>query len=81
MRWIRRRENSGASAVVERPPAVRAEDFTQSTQELHEEIERLAAANRERPDPASQRRLLRLRHVAGIRVLDAPPEHPAHPEP
>jgi hypothetical protein len=35
------------------------------------EIERLTAENRAQPDRATERRLLRLRHVAGIRLLEA----------
>ena len=38
---------------------------------MREEIRRLSAANRERPDRATERRLLRLRHLAGLRLLDA----------
>ncbi|MDP9294701.1 MAG: hypothetical protein M3O90_09830 [Actinomycetota bacterium] len=46
---------------------------------LRAEIERLTEANRARPDRNTERLLLRLRHDAGIRLLDADvdPEHPA----
>jgi hypothetical protein len=46
---------------------------------LRAEIERLTEANRARPDRDTERRLLRLRHDAGIRLLEAEgdPEHPA----
>ena len=45
-------------------------DFEGSTAELHDEIERLSAANRSRPDRGTERRVLRLRHLAGMRALD-----------
>jgi hypothetical protein len=38
--------------------------------ELFEEIDRLAAANREQPDRETERQLLRLRHLAGLQILD-----------
>jgi Phytanoyl-CoA dioxygenase (PhyH) len=44
----------------------------ETAEELHEEIERLTARNRRRRDRATERRLLRLRHLAGTQALDAP---------
>jgi hypothetical protein len=41
-----------------------------TSEELREEIEKLDAANRARRDRATDRRLLRLRHLAGVRALD-----------
>jgi Phytanoyl-CoA dioxygenase (PhyH) len=60
----------GGTAVAE-PPAEALEDFDGGTDELLAEIERLSAANRSEPDRATERRLVRLRHVAGRRLLDA----------
>jgi hypothetical protein len=57
------------------------EDFPGTTGELREEIERLTEANRAEPDRAAERRLLRLRHVAGSRLLDAGSARPDHPPP
>jgi Phytanoyl-CoA dioxygenase (PhyH) len=58
-----------------------ADEFPGTTDELRAEIERLTAENRARPDRATERRLLRLRHVAGARMLDAAGERPDHAAP
>ena len=52
------------------------------TEALFAEIERLSEANRAERDPELERRILRLRHLAGIQLLggDARPEHPAPDE-
>jgi hypothetical protein len=62
-----------------RDPAT--EDFDGGDAELRAEIERLTQQNRAAPDRDTERRLLRLRHIAGRRALDAPPAAPRHPEP
>jgi hypothetical protein len=62
-----------------RDPAT--EDFDGGDDELRAEIERLTVANRADRDRGAERRLLRLRHIAGRRALDDPPSDPAHPEP
>ena len=81
MRLLRRRkehagQDSGATAVAEPPPEA-LEDFDGTDAELRDEIDRLAAED----DPAARRRALRLRHVAGRRLLDDAGPRPAHPEP
>jgi len=48
-----------------------------STEDLLAEIARLTELNRDARDPATEREVLRLRHEAGIRLLD---EAPADPE-
>jgi hypothetical protein len=71
--WRFRRRDGGAdrggTATVELP-AEMAIDWQGTTAELWEEIDRLTAANRATPDRETERRLLRLRHLAGIRALD-----------
>ena len=62
-----------------RDPAT--EDFDGSDAELHAEIERLCEQNRAAPDRETERRLLRLRHIAGRRALDSAPPDPQHPAP
>jgi hypothetical protein len=57
------------------------EDFEGSTEELHDEIQRLTERNREAPDLETEREVLRLRHLAGIRLLDHAPPDPAFPAP
>jgi hypothetical protein len=59
------------------PPA----GFEGTTEELWAEVERLTAANRARRDRATERRLLRLRHLAGVRLLEAGPRDPRFPAP
>jgi hypothetical protein len=62
---LRRRGNGGGTAVARRPG-----DYDGTTTDLHDEIERVTAANREHPDRAAERRLLQLRNVGGVRALD-----------
>lgn len=57
-----------------------AQERSESTDALFTEIETLTEANRSRRDPDTERRLLRLRHLAGISLLGGDgrtPEHPA----
>jgi Phytanoyl-CoA dioxygenase (PhyH) len=78
-RFLRSRHGSRAGAAVAEPP--RGEEFDGTTEELLAEIQRLGEANRGDQDPATERRLLTLRHLAGIRLLDGAPPDPAHPAP
>lgn len=57
------------------------EDFAGSDVELRAEIERLRRANCAEPNPRVERRLLWLRHLAGIRQLDRSPSESQHPQP
>ncbi len=72
---LRRRGRDGGTAVAE------PEGFDGGDAELAAEIERLAAENRATPDRETERRLLRLRHVAGTRALAAAGERPEHAAP
>ena len=74
MLGFKRKANRGGAAVAER-------DVPASDDALWAEIRRLTEANRARPDRATERRLLRLRHHAGLRLLDAGGTQPAAPEP
>ena len=83
----RRRDRRDGSDLGRSPDAPQdettfpQEEFTGSYEELAAEIERLRAANRAEPDPRVQRRLLWLRHLAGIRELDRATSQPQHPQP
>ena len=81
----RRKGEHGGAAVAERAQPGRPEDaaleWEGTDEELSAEIERLTAENRAARDPERDRRVLRLRHLAGIRRLDAAPADPRHPEP
>jgi Phytanoyl-CoA dioxygenase (PhyH) len=56
-------------------------EFSGSDEQLAAEIERLSELNRRRSSHDRERRLLHLRNLAGIRLIEAPPQRPAHPEP
>jgi hypothetical protein len=70
---------AGGTALQERPAP--AADFEGSDEELWGEIGRLTEAHRSAPDRETEREILRLRHIAGMRRLDAAPSDPQHPEP
>ncbi len=65
--------NGGAVGVAEAVPA--------SLPELLEQIEELSARNRAHRDVGLDRRILRLRHRAGIRLIADPPPRPDHVAP
>jgi hypothetical protein len=62
-----------------RGPAV--DEFSGTDEELFAEIGRLTEANRAKRDPDTERRLLRLRHLAGIRLIEQDGPAPEHPSP
>jgi Phytanoyl-CoA dioxygenase (PhyH) len=78
-------EGEGATAVVDRPvverPTEVKDDYPGSTDELFAEIGRLTEENRKSPDRERERKLLRLRHLAGIRLLATNGSRPEHPSP
>ncbi len=69
--------SAGSGALTALPE----QEFAGSDEQLRAEIERLCGANRAQPDPGIERRLLWLRHLAGIRVLDRTQAEPRHPTP
>jgi hypothetical protein len=82
--WKRKRadkQGNSSTAVAEPPERGVVDDFAGSDAELSAEIERLADANRTSPDRRSERRLLALRHIAGMRSLDSSGPRPDFPEP
>lgn len=83
--WKLRRGGMGATggaAVVDGPSFTEAggvvDDFSGSDAELAAELERLIEENRVSPNRGRERRLLALRHIAGIRALSggASPDFP-----
>lgn len=67
----------GATGLAERPESP---SFSGSDEELFAEIARLSEANGVARDSETERQILRLRHLAAIRLLatdEAAPEHPA----
>ena len=81
-----KRRGSAAVAARRRPDL--RDEYPGGSDELHAEIERLSDANRAAPDRETERRLLRLRHFAGVRLVEgdgagaayADPDVPALPE-
>jgi hypothetical protein len=73
-----RKKRDTATAVAERPPHPEA---GRSTEDLLEEIAALTRSNRERRDPETERRLVDLRHLVGLRLMDSPPGSAIYPEP
>jgi Phytanoyl-CoA dioxygenase (PhyH) len=67
--------------AVEEQQVQLAEEFSGTDDELLAEIERLTGANRAERSRATERRLLWLRHLAGVRRLDGAPSDPEHPAP
>lgn len=66
-----KKENGGATAVAEPPVLGDPTEFDGTTDELFAEITRLTEENRDDRDRERERRILRLRHLAGARLLDA----------
>jgi hypothetical protein len=66
--------------LFKRKTAVAEAPVPASTEGLFDEIRRLTEANRAQPDRATERRLLRLRHLAGLRLLESA-ERRDYPEP
>ena len=50
-------------------------------EELFAEIDELTESNRSERDPATERKLRELRHLAGIALIENPAARPAYPEP
>jgi phytanoyl-CoA dioxygenase PhyH len=88
MRILKRgdKKQSGSdTAVADRPVADErtpvVDDFPGGDEELAAEIDRLAASNATSPDRQTERRLLALRHIAGLRALRSNGRTPEFPEP
>jgi Phytanoyl-CoA dioxygenase (PhyH) len=76
--WARRRaqsESGPATATIERLGAAH-EEFEGDLDQLLAETERTAEANRRAPSREAERRLVWLRHLAGIRLVDQAPADP-----
>ena len=58
-----------------------SEEYDGSTEQLLAEIESLSESDRHSRSPETELRLLRLRHLAGLRRVDDATPNPAHPEP
>jgi hypothetical protein len=85
MRILKRRggkNGNGGTAVAERPERTSVvDDYQGSDADLWAEVERLADANRANPERDRERRLMALRHIAGMRALGGDGSKPAFPEP
>jgi Phytanoyl-CoA dioxygenase (PhyH) len=87
MRILKRRDNkqSGGTAVAERSEGEQrkavVDDFPGTDADLASEIDRVAEAYTANPDRQTERRLLALRHMAGIRALKSNGRTPVFPTP
>ncbi len=69
---------AGGTAVADEP---QFEGYEGSDAQLYAEIERLTERNRSSRSHETDHRLVRLRHIAGTRLMDSAPPNPAHPQP
>jgi hypothetical protein len=76
----RKREKS-ATSVAERGSATASLDEFGDAEDLLEEIDTLSGQNRGRREPELERRILQLRHRAGLLLADRPASHPEYPQP
>ena len=82
MRLLRRKDSTAPVAPPEAVPDPRRDDpFDGDLDALRAEIKRLSAANRTAGDRDAERRLLRLRHIAGMRLVDDPVTDASFAEP
>jgi hypothetical protein len=65
------KHEAAGTAVAEQPAEPEA-DLGESLEEIRAEIETLTKSNQTAPDRETERRLVHLRHLAGIRLIDAP---------
>jgi hypothetical protein len=72
---------TAAAAPVAPPDPHRDDDFPGMVDALRAEIGELAEANRVSPDRETERRLVRLRHIAGVRLIDGAPTEVNFAEP
>ena len=76
------RHQEAASSAVEEPlPQTLEARSLESEGRLFEAIDLLTEANREDRDPQLEREARRIRHLAGIQLLENAPSDPSYPEP
>ena len=83
MRIFRRNRDDGhaaATALADRGSGI-VVDPELTDEEIPAEIDRLTAANLTDRSQSNELQLLALRHLAGLRLVEATSEEPGHPEP
>jgi hypothetical protein len=83
MRWLKRRDDKhkhSPTPTLEGPGEPEA-SVGESVEVLNAEIEALTEANRATPSRETERRLLRLRHVLGAKLLDEAPRESRFSQP
>ncbi len=76
-----RKNRQADTAVVERVSVSPEAEALEAEGKLFEAIDRLTELNRAQRDPNVERELRRVRHLAGIELLETAPENPVYPEP
>lgn len=76
-----RRKNGGFEAVAQRRPEVAEAEALAGEGRLFEAIEGLERSNAGSRHPEIERRVRRLRNLAGVQLLHDPPSDPQYPEP
>jgi len=79
--FFKRRKDEDIAAVAARRPEVAEAERLAGEGDLFAAIEGLEKANAERRHPELERRIRRLRNLAGVQLLHDPPSDPKFPEP
>jgi len=78
----RRNRKAESNTAVEEPlPQTLEARSLEAEGKLFEAIDLLTEANRQNRDPQLERELRRIRHLAGIELLNNAPDNPSYPEP
>ena len=75
------RKNRSDTAVIERSPVSPEIEALEAEGKLFEAIDKMTGINRAQRDPNVERELRRVRHLAGIELLENAPADPQYPEP
>jgi hypothetical protein len=76
-----RRKDSRTQSGVTAPADLPVQTVRATDEELFAQIEQLTEVNRQRPSADAELRLVAMRHLAGLRLLDGAQGDPRHPDP
>ncbi|MGH2591207.1 MAG: hypothetical protein ACRDGW_10485, partial [Actinomycetota bacterium] len=75
------RRRGADAAVAERESPFAEDELAASTEDLLAELDTLVEQSRTRPEAELDRRMLKLRHLVGLRLTDRGGDEPEYPEP